>query len=133
MFLGRGAVGDATAPNCSIQPSPTVGSNIAGGNLTILAGNGTGTGGSGDILFQTAPVAASSSTANTFATALKVAHTGIVTIGATSTTPQHALNISTATGSGTSTLGASNSPGASTPAGWIQITINGSTQYLPYF
>lgn len=70
MFLGRGIIGDATAPNCSLQPSPVVGANIAGGNLTIAAGNGTGTGGSGSIIFKTAPVAGSSSTANSLTSAL---------------------------------------------------------------
>ncbi len=59
--------------------------------------------------------------------------TGGLTIGAASSTPQHSLNTETATGSGTSTLGAANSPGASTPAGWISIVINGTTQYIPYF
>jgi hypothetical protein len=54
-------------------------------------------------------------------------------IGAASTTPQHSLNTATATGSGTSTLGSTNSPGAATPVGWISIIINGTTQYIPYF
>lgn len=46
----------------------TAGANAVGGDLTIAAGNGTGTGGSGAINFQTAPAAASSSTANTLST-----------------------------------------------------------------
>jgi hypothetical protein len=89
MFLGRGAVGDATATNVSIQPSPTVGSNIAGANLTIRAGNGTGTGGSGAINFQTAPSGSTGSTANTLATVMSLSKTGAVAFsGSTGTTGQ---------------------------------------------
>jgi len=132
MFLGRGSVGDATATNVSIQPSPTVGSNIAGANLTITAGNGTGTGGSGSLIFQTAPSAGSSSTPNTLATVGQVDKNGAWTLGATSTTPTHILNTNSTMGAGVGTF--TNVPGAAgNPAGYIQITINGVTSYIPYF
>lgn len=36
-------------------------------------------------------------------------------------------------GSGTSTLGSANSPGAATPAGWLRIQVNSATQWMPYF
>ena len=56
--------------------------NTAGNNLTISAGNGTGTGGSGDIIFQTAPVAGSSgSGANSLAAQLTVGTAGVTVAG----------------------------------------------------
>ena len=91
MFIGRGAIGDGTATNASIQPSPTVGANIAGANLTITAGNGTGSGGSGNINFQTAPVAGASSTPNTFATVLSLSKTGAVSFSGASGSSGQAL------------------------------------------
>ena len=125
----------ADIPNLSsIQPTAATGANVVGANASISAGNGTGTGGSGAIIFQTAPVAASSSTANVYATVGQVDSTGAWTHGATSTTPTHVLNTANATGSSTGTL--LNVPGASlggNPAGYITITINGVTSYLPYW
>ena len=52
------------------------GADKTGGTATFQAGNGTGSGGSGSILFQTAPVAASSSTANVMATRLTISPDG---------------------------------------------------------
>jgi hypothetical protein len=52
--------------------------------MTIQASNGTGAGGSGSIIFQTAPVAASSSTANVLATAMTITPSARVGIGSTS-------------------------------------------------
>ena len=60
-------------------------------------------------------------------------NTGIVIGQPGATSQTHVLNTQLATGAGTSTLGTANSPGASTPAGWIQITINGNIQYIPFF
>lgn len=71
-----GAVASATpaARTLTVAESSRGGtdSNVAGASGTIRPGNGTGTGGSGSILFQTAPVAASSTTANTMATAFMI-------------------------------------------------------------
>jgi hypothetical protein len=53
-----------------------VGADITGANLSIRGGKGTGSGGSGVINFDIAPVAGSSSTPNTFRTALAVDNTG---------------------------------------------------------
>lgn len=133
LYLGRGAVGDATAPNCSVQPSPTVGANIAGGNLTITSGNGTGTGGSGSIIFKTAPVAASSSTANTMTTVGSISNTGAHTLGAASTTPVHVINGLTTSGGATTATFTNVPTGATTPTGYLQVMINGVTSYIPYF
>jgi len=73
-----------TAAAGTLRGTNKTGTNAAGNDLTIAAGNGTGTGGSGAINFQTAPVAGSSSTANTLATIMTIANTGNIGIGSTS-------------------------------------------------
>ena len=82
IFLGKGAVGNATSQAVKMALSPVVTgtSNIAGGNFTIQPGNGTGTGGSGSLIFQTAPVAGSSTTPNTMTTALQINPSGTVAL-----------------------------------------------------
>lgn len=83
-ILGTGdGTGTVTAP--TIRGAAATGSNVTGANLTIQAANGTGTGGSGNIVFQTAPAASSGSTAGTFQNALvigKSSSTNIIDIGA---------------------------------------------------
>lgn len=79
MYIGAGAAAVATPVNSSIRTTAGSGSNVTGANLTIIAGNGTGTGGSGSINFQAAPVAGSSSSANTLKTMLSVDPAGTVT------------------------------------------------------
>ena len=81
----------ATPGAATIRGANATGSNIFGSNLTIQASNGTGTGGSGSIFFQTAPVAATGSAANTLATALSITSSGNVGIGTTS--PVSPLNV----------------------------------------
>lgn len=54
------------------------GTNITGADATIQASNGTGTGGSGKLLFKTAPTASSGSTANTLRTVLKLNADGTI-------------------------------------------------------
>lgn len=69
-------------------------SNVAGGGLTISAGQGTGTGASGNILFKTAPASTTGSTQNALATTLSVlaadgtASLGVVNIGRGGATTQ---------------------------------------------
>ena len=61
------------------------GSDVAGANFEIRAGNGTGTGGSGNIIFRTADVGSSSSTANTMTQRLLVTPKGGFSFGSSST------------------------------------------------
>lgn len=57
---------------------------------------------------------------------------GATTIGGTSTTPQHVINSAVKTnGAQVGTL--TNAPSAGNPAGYLQITINGTTAYIPYW
>jgi hypothetical protein len=56
-----------------------------------------------------------------------------VTLGAPSGTPIHALNTTSTTGSTVCTLGTNSPSTGTTPTGWIEIIINGTTSYIPYF
>ena len=57
LLLGTGdGTGSVTAP--TIRGAARTGTNATGANLTIDAANGTGTGGSGAIIFRTAPAGA---------------------------------------------------------------------------
>lgn len=68
--------------------------NVAGANVTIRPGNGTGTGGSGSIIFQTAPAGASGTTANTMATVMTILKSGF--IGVNTTNPQTHFDVQVA-------------------------------------
>lgn len=88
LYLGRTAAatltmglrGSATPVAQIFGTTAGAGADITGANLTIIAGNGTGAGGSGSLLFQTAPVAGSSSTVNTLATRLTIDNAGKVAV-----------------------------------------------------
>ncbi len=56
------------------------GTDISGANLTIAAGRGTGAGSGGSIIFQTAPVLATGTTAQTLVTAMTIGKSGLVTV-----------------------------------------------------
>lgn len=131
IYIGQGYTSTGLA-NIALQVTPRTGSNVAGGSLTVKSGNGTGTGGSGSIIFQTAPVAASSSTANTLTTVGQVTNAGVWTLGAASTTPTHIINGAVFT-SGIATGTLLNTPTAGNPAGYLTVTINGTTSYIPFW
>lgn len=65
---------------------------------------------------------------------LTISTAGAVQIGATSGTQQHILNTAIGTNAG-NTLTLTNAPSAvvGNPTGYIQITINGGTHYMPYW
>jgi hypothetical protein len=50
--------------------------NVAGASGTVRSGNGTGTGGSGSLFFDTAPAASTGTTANTYAHSLTINSAG---------------------------------------------------------
>jgi hypothetical protein len=90
--LRVGAGDDSGAPGGgTLRAANGSGTDITGADLTIAAGNGTGSGGSGDISFMTAPAAASGSTANTPETRLSITRSGNVGIG--TTTPAGLLDV----------------------------------------
>jgi hypothetical protein len=82
----HGAGEGATPSAATIRGANASGTNIFGANLTIQASNGTGTGGSGAINFQTATAAATGTAADTLATVMTIASSGNVGIGTTAPT-----------------------------------------------
>lgn len=79
MILGSGD-GTNTVTPPTIRGAARTGTNAAGGNLTIDAINGTGTGGSGKIIFRTAPVGTTGTDANTMASRLEINSAGAIGI-----------------------------------------------------
>jgi len=84
VIIGSGEATSTVAGNILRSPSAS-GTNIAGSNFEINAGNGTGTGGSGSIVLKTADVGSSGSTANTLTQRLLVTPKGGVSFGSSST------------------------------------------------
>lgn len=84
MLLGTGdATGTVAAP--TIRGPARTGTNVSGTDITIDASNGTGTAGSGNIIFRTAPASAAGTTAGIFQSALtigKSTDTALIDIGA---------------------------------------------------
>jgi hypothetical protein len=80
LILGSGDNTNTVTPP-TIRGAARTGTNAAGGNLTIDAINGTGTGGSGKIIFRTAPASGTpGTTANTMASVLEVNSAGAIGI-----------------------------------------------------
>jgi len=80
LIVGSGEA-SATPVGNIVKAPAAAGTNIAGANLTIDAGNGTGTGGSGYLAFRTASVGSSGSTANTLTERVRIDNVGNVGIG----------------------------------------------------
>ena len=99
--------GDATASTTAgtLRGPARTGADAAGVNTTFDAANGTGTGGSGALIFRTAPVAGSSSTANTFATRLFIDKTGTVGVGTGTPSTTYTLDVAGPTRSTTANNG----------------------------
>jgi hypothetical protein len=83
MILGSGD-GTNTVVAPTIRGAARTGTNAAGANLTIDAANGTGTGGSGNIIFRTAPASTTGSVANTMASVFEVNSAGAVGVNGAS-------------------------------------------------
>lgn len=73
IIIGAGEASATTTGNTLRAPNRT-GTDVAGTNLTIQSGNGTGTGGSGFIALQTAVPSTTGSTANTMVDRLKLSN-----------------------------------------------------------
>lgn len=83
LLLGGGdGTGTTTAP--TIRGAARTGTNVTGANLTIDAANGTGTGGSGNLIFRTAPIGVGGTAANTLQNSLVINNSGNVGIGTSS-------------------------------------------------
>ena len=84
VIIGSGEATTSVAGNILRSPNAT-GTNITGANFEINAGNGTGTGGSGNIIFKTADVGSSGSTANTMTQRLLITKKGGFSFGSNAT------------------------------------------------
>jgi len=107
LILGSGDNTNTVTPP-TIRGAARTGTNAAGGNLTIDAINGTGTGGSGNIIFRTAPASGTPGTAaNTMRTVLEIKNTGAVEV----------LGVDTVTYTPVGSVTAY--AGTSAPTGWL--------------
>jgi hypothetical protein len=85
VVIGAGDA-SASATGGNLRAGNKTGSNATGPDLTIESGDGTGTGGSGNILFQTASPGSTGTTANTLSERMRVTPTGNLLVGETSPT-----------------------------------------------
>jgi hypothetical protein len=84
LVIGLGDATTSVSGNVLRGPS-SAGTNIAGGDIEIQAGNGTGTGGSGNIVLKTADVGSTGSTANTLTQRLLITPKGGFSFGSGAT------------------------------------------------
>lgn len=91
LILGSGDGTAGAAAPTAIRGAAKTGANLTGADLIIQAANGTGTGGSGRILFRTAPAGTSGATPNSMANVLAIASDGDVGIG--TITPSNKLHV----------------------------------------
>ena len=73
---------NGAAINQTLKAHDGTGTDISGANLTIAAGRGTGSGAGGTLIFQTAPVGSTGTTAQTLATRMTIQKDGGVTLAA---------------------------------------------------
>jgi len=86
MILGSGDGTAGAAAPVSIRGAAKAGTNLTGFDLVIDAPNGTGTGGSGGLVFRTAPAGISSTSPNTMQSSMVITSAGNVGIGTASPT-----------------------------------------------
>jgi hypothetical protein len=97
VIIGSGEATTSVAGNILRSPNAT-GTNITGANFEINAGNGTGTGGSGNIIVKTADVGSSGSDANTMTQRLLITQKGGFSFGSGSTSYGTAGQVLTSNG-----------------------------------
>ncbi len=122
VVIGSGEASSTVAGGTLRAPNAT-GSNLVGGTLTITSGDGTGTGGSGNIIFETALSGSSSSTANTMAEAMRIDSAGNVGVGGEHPATQLDVNGDFAMRKGALITGATGSSYSITPGGYSFVEI----------
>jgi hypothetical protein len=91
--FGTGLTTTGSAPPAwTLSGSATSGANLTGGELDIEGGNGTGTGGSGAIVFKTAPAGTAGSTANTETTGMTITSAGVVQVAIVAQLPRYTVS-----------------------------------------
>jgi fibronectin-binding autotransporter adhesin len=78
-FRGGEATTSGAGGIATFRSGDAAGTNITGANTIILAGNGTGTGGSGSIVFRTASAGSTGAAANTMVDRFTIASNGSTT------------------------------------------------------
>ena len=79
VYFGSGVISAAPVAYV-INGSGATGTDIAGANVALAGGRGTGTGAGGSLLFQTAPAGASGSSQNALVTRMTIDSTGLTTL-----------------------------------------------------
>ena len=123
IYFGKGVV-NATPTNYTIHGTGGSGTDIAGADITIAGGKGTGDAAGGDILFQTSDAGASGTTLQSLSTAMTIeGNTGNVGIGTPSPgTPLHVVS-STALTNTVSTVAKVSHITSGTPANGIGVAV----------
>jgi hypothetical protein len=116
IIIGSGEAGIAPTGNILRAPNGS-GTNITGADLTMTSGNGTGTGGSGRIIFQTAPAIVTGTAVDTMIERMRITPAGNVGIGTVN--PLSLLHVN-----GTETLG---TPGSGTTPATGTLIFNNSS------
>lgn len=140
LFLIRGGAGilqcgttDAAAPAAQqlrVQSVVAGTSNVAGQNWTFRGSLSTGSGVSGDIIFQTGATGAGATTQNTATTALTIK--GASQKVYTNISGQIlGSNVSITDGAGASIGTLTNAPSATNPTKWLPYDDNGTIRYIP--
>ena len=81
-YLGKG-IYDAAPATLTIHSTGGLGSNVAGANLVVAPGQGTGTAAGGDFIVQTAGTGSTGATFNNLAERLRVSSAGLTSITGT--------------------------------------------------
>lgn len=78
VYFGNGISTTSTGTSFSIHGSPAASgqTNLAGGNVTINGGKGTGSGAGGDVVFQTATPGGSGTSQNAYVERMRIQDTG---------------------------------------------------------
>ena len=79
VYFGSGNASDVPT-DYVIHGAGAKGNNIGGGNITIAAGQGTGTGRGGDILYQTAPAGGAGAVKNALVDRMRILESGEITM-----------------------------------------------------
>ncbi len=130
VWFGNGETNAAPSP-WTLHGTGGSGANIAGGALAIASGQGTGTGASGAITFQTAAAGGAGSALNALATRMTIASDGALTITGATTLSAASDGLTIAKATGTTLVVSSTAGSTSTLTGAVTIAgglgVNGYT------